>query len=72
MACLFDCATSWAGDILWTAIFMGVVIIAGAVAFIFIEPKGNSKPNYGYLITSLAGGIFFIMQVISYRNKNGS
>jgi len=55
-----------------SAIFMGVVIIAGAVAFIFIEPKGNSKPNYGYLITSLAGGIFFIMQVISYRNKNGS
>ena len=53
-----------------SAIFMGVVILAGIVAFIFIEPKGNSKPNYGYLIASLAGGIFFIMQVISYRNKN--
>ena len=53
-----------------SAIFMGVVIIAGVFAFIFIEPKGNSKPNYGFLIASLAGGIFFIMQVISYRNKN--
>ncbi len=57
-----------------SAVFMGIVIIAGVIAFIFIEPKENSSPNYGLLIASLAGGIFFIIQVISYRkkNKNGS
>lgn len=57
-----------------SAVFMGIVIIAGVIAFIFIEPKENSSPNYGILIASLAGGIFFIIQVISYRkkNKNGS
>lgn len=54
------------------AIFMGVVIIAFVVAFIFIEPKGNSNSNYGLLIVSLTGGIFFIMQVLSSRNKKGS
>ncbi|GAA3790441.1 hypothetical protein GCM10022271_23440 [Corallibacter vietnamensis] len=53
-----------------SAIFMGLVIIAVVIAFIFIEPKGNSSPNYGLLVASLAGGIFFIIQVISYRKKN--
>ena len=52
-----------------STIFMGIVIVAGLIAFVFIEPKGNSKPNFGYLIASLVGGIFFIVQVISYRNK---
>ena len=51
-----------------SAIFMGAVILAGIIAFLLIEPKGS--PNYGILITSLAGGIFFIIQVINYRKKN--
>lgn len=53
-----------------SAILMVLVIIAGLIAFIFIKPKGNSSPNYGLLIASLAGGIFFIIQVMSFRKKN--
>lgn len=52
------------------AVFIGAVIIVGLLAFIFIEPKGNTKPNYGLLIGSLAGGIFFIINVIAHRKKN--
>lgn len=51
-----------------SAILMVIVIIAGLIAIIFIKPKGS--PNYGLLIASLAGGIFFIIQVMSYRKKN--
>jgi hypothetical protein len=53
-----------------SAIFIGVVIVMGLIAFLVIEPKGNSKPNYGLLIASLAGGIFFIIQVLNYRKKS--
>lgn len=36
---------------------------------IFGEP--NKSPNYGMLITSLSGAIFFIFQVHSHRkNRN--
>lgn len=52
------------------AVFIGAVIIVGLFAFIFIEPKGNTKPNYGLLLGSLAGGIFFIINVIAHRKKN--
>ncbi len=53
-----------------SAIFMAVIIVIGLIAFIVAEPKGNTKSNYGILIASFAGGIFFIIQVINYR-KNG-
>lgn len=53
-----------------SAIFMGVVIVIGLIAFLVIEPKGSSKHNYGLLIASLAGGIFFIIQVLNYRKKS--
>jgi hypothetical protein len=50
------------------AIFLGVIIIVAIGMLIFAKPSGTK--NYAGLIASIFGGIFFILQVYSYRKKN--
>jgi len=50
-----------------SAFVLGIIMFGGVVVFLTVEPKG--EPNYGILIASMVGGIFFIIQVINYRRK---
>jgi len=51
-----------------SAIILGIIMIAGVVIILTVKPKDEA--NYGLLIGSLAGGVFYIIQVIKYRKKS--